>query len=49
MYAQCDADGNQYLLLDALVDYLKDNKAIPLTEQQISIWGRPVTHKTPAG
>ena len=21
MYTQCDADGNEYLLLDALVDY----------------------------
>ena len=29
MYAQCDADGNKYLLLDALVDYHKDNKEFP--------------------
>ena len=48
MYAQCDADGNEYLLLDVLVDYHKDNKTMSLTEQQISIWGRPVTHKTSA-
>ena len=24
VYAQCDADGNQYVLLDAIVDYRKD-------------------------
>ena len=33
MYAQCDSNGNEYLLLDALVDYLKDNKAISLSDQ----------------
>ena len=48
MYAQCDADRNQYFLLYALVAYLKDNNAISLTEQQMSIWGRPVTSKTTA-
>ena len=37
MYAQCNADGNEYLLLDMLVDYHKNNKAISLTDQQISI------------
>ena len=26
--AQCNSEGNEYLLLDALVDYQKDNKAI---------------------
>ena len=49
MYAQYDADGNEYLLLDMLVDYYKDNKGIFLTDHQTSIWGRPVTHNTTAG
>ena len=49
MYTQYDADGNEYLLLDALVDYLKDNKVIFLPEQQTSIQGRPITCKTTAG
>ena len=49
MYTLCDADGNEYLLLDTLGDYCKDNKAISLTEQQSSIQGRPVTCKTTAG
>ena len=30
IFAQCDADGNEYLLLDALVDYHKNDKAILL-------------------
>ena len=33
MYAQCDVDGNEYLLLYVHVDYHKDNKAIFLSEQ----------------
>ena len=49
MYAQCDTDGYEYLLLDLIVDYHKDNKAISLTEQQIGIWDRLVTHKTTVG
>ena len=46
IYAQWDVEGNEYLLLDSLVDSCKDNKAISLSDQQISIQGRPVTHKT---
>ena len=49
MYTQCDSDGNEYLLLDMLVDYWKDNKAIFLSHQQITVQGRPVTHKSTAG
>ena len=46
MYAQCHSDGNEYLLLDELVDSWKDNKAISLSDQQITLQGRPVTHKS---
>jgi hypothetical protein len=28
MYAQCDIEGNQYLLLDAIVDHRKDGHAV---------------------
>ena len=49
MYAQCYADGNEYLLLDVLVDYQKNNKAISLTDQKITVWERPVTRRTTAG
>ena len=49
MYAQCNADGNEYLLLDVLVDYQKDDKAISLSDQQITVQGKPVTCMTTAG
>ena len=49
MCAQCNSEGNEYLLLDVLVDYQKDNKAISLFDQQITVWGRPKIHKTTAG
>ena len=49
MYTQCDIDGNKYLILEVLVDYHKDNKAILLSEQQIKVQGRPETSKTTAG
>ena len=49
MYAQCNANGNEYLLLDVLVDYHRDNKAISLVEQQTSIQGRLLTQKITAG
>ena len=48
IHAQCNANVNEYLILDAPVDYCKDNKAISLKEQQTSIQGRPVTCKTTA-
>ena len=40
MYAQCDLDGNQYLLLDSCVDYRKKDTASPLSEQKIVVNGR---------
>ena len=49
MYAQCNLEGNEYLLLDVLVDYHRDNKAISLPDQQTTVQGRPVIHKTTAG
>jgi len=33
MYTQCDADGNQYMLLSQLVDHRKDNTAITVADQ----------------
>ena len=49
MYSQCDADRNEHLLLDVLVDYFMDIRAISLTEQQTSVQGKPVTSKPTAG
>ena len=49
MYTQCNIEGNEYLLLDVLVDYCRDNKTISLLDQQTTVQGRKVTHKTTAG
>ena len=49
MYAQYDADWNEYFLMDSLVDHYNENKAISLTDQQTSIQGRPETFKSTAG
>ena len=48
IYAQCNADGNEYLLLDARVDYHMDNKVISIADQQITVQGKPAPHKTTA-
>ena len=37
MYAHFDADRNEYLLLDVLINYCKDNKAIFLTDEQTTV------------
>ena len=49
IHTQYDRNRKKYLLLDLLVDYHKDVQAMNLTDQQISAYGRPVTHKTAAG
>ena len=49
MYAQCKSDGNEYLLQYVLANYQNDNKAISLSDQQITVQGRPVTPKATAG
>ena len=49
IYAQCDAERNEYLLLDSLIKCLKDDRTISLTDQMTSIWSRLVTHKSNAG
>eukprot|EP00804_Cyclotella_cryptica_P029741 CCRYP_015201-RA/>CCRYP_015201-RA protein AED:0.23 eAED:0.23 QI:0/0/0/1/1/1/6/0/958 len=37
VYAQCDADGNQYVLLDAIVDYRKDPFVAVARDDQVTI------------
>ena len=50
MYAQCDPDGNQYMLLDQLIDHRKKDNAISLSEQIVQRDnGRTYRRKTTAG
>jgi hypothetical protein len=36
-YAQCDANGNQYVLLDAIMDYRKDPSVAVARDDQVTI------------
>ena len=49
LYAQYDTNMNEYQLLDLPTDYHKDDKAISILDQQISVWCRQVTYKFIAG
>ena len=42
MYTYHDADGNEYLLLEALSDYQKDKKVKPIADHEISVRGEPI-------
>ena len=37
MYTQCNADGKEHILLDALVGYCRDDKSIFLEQKQTRI------------
>ena len=49
IYAQCDLDGNEYLLLDSFVDYRKSGKALSLADQKIVTNGKPSLRRSTAG
>ena len=49
MYAQCDPDGNQYLLLDAITDHQKDSSAVLNVDWYITVNGRQHHRKTMTG
>ena len=49
MYAQCDKDGNDLLLLDSFVDYRKSERAMSLQDQQITVNGRSCLKRSTAG
>ena len=39
MYAQCDANDNQYLLLEAFVDHRKNSSDLSVEDQKLIIKG----------
>lgn len=49
IYSQCDTDGNQYLILDELVDHKKDGHAVNISDQYITVKGRRYKRKTTVG
>ena len=40
MYAQCEPDGNQYVLLYDIIDFRKTNSAPSIEDQEIAVRGR---------
>jgi len=49
MYAQCDAEGNQYLLMESIVDYKSDGHAVKVADMFINRNGRQHMRKTTIG
>ena len=49
MYAQCDPDGNQYVLLDGIVDFRKNNTALSIADQKIVVRGRSSMRRSTVG
>ena len=49
MYAQCDSEGNQYLLLKGISDHKKDGHAVDKADANIIHNGRTLPRKTTKG
>ena len=39
MYAQCDLNGNEYLLLESFIDHRKNGSALSVEDQKIVVKG----------
>ena len=49
MYAQCDTEGNHFLLLDEIIDHKKNGHAVSHGDQFITVKGKRVRRKTTVG
>ena len=49
MYAQCDPDGNQQMLLKSIVDHVRDETAVGPNDQDVVVNGRRHMKKTTRG
>ncbi len=49
MYSQCDPDGNEYILLDKLIDVRRTDDALTLDQQKFTINGTTCQSKSPKG
>ena len=49
MYANCDAEGNEYILLGSIIDWRKKDNAISLEEQEVTENGKKYLRRTTAG
>jgi hypothetical protein len=49
MYSQCDAEGNQFLLLEAIVDHRKDGHAVDKADMWVQVGSNRHVRKTTKG
>jgi hypothetical protein len=49
MYAQCDPNGNQYMIMDGIIDHKVGPQAIKCDDQFVMVNGRQHYRKTTAG
>ena len=49
MQAQCDVDRNEYLLLEAFIDHIKDGSALSVEDQKIVVKSMKLLRKSTAG
>ena len=49
MYAQCDTEGNQYVLLDSLIDIRRYTTALCYDDQKVTANGRTHYRRSTAG
>ena len=49
MYAQCDPEGNQILLMEAIVDHKSDQTAVKFADRFVTVKGRQYYRKTTKG
>ena len=45
MFAQCDIDGQQHLIMKALIDYKKDSQAVAIGDQYVYVKGKKSKRK----
>ena len=49
MYAQCDDEGQQYLLFGSILAHKTDGHALSVMDQDVGVCGRSSKHKTTKG
>ena len=49
LYSQCDPDGNEFVLLDSIVDWRKDNSAVNPKDQARIVDGKKVIKRSTKG
>ena len=48
MYAQCDVNGNEYLLLEAFIIYRKNGSTLSVEDKKVVIKGKEIVRKSTA-